>query len=159
MKKRLDFADASSAAAMIFAMIDVLHESVRTKDKESIHEMLEMLAQATAGVTRLLQGRRTQMSSHRLGGAFPPESWKDMGPSQILHEVAVHVAIEEGLIELKDIRIPGARTADRKKLSAQVAKMRRKLVQFIRSAKAWITAHWPEAWTEKEDYIYRSYLP
>jgi hypothetical protein len=157
--KKLDFPDASSATATIFAMIDILRESVRAKDKEAIHQILGMLAQATAGVTRLLKIRHAQMGRHSLGASFPPEHWKDMGPAQILHEVAEHVAIEEALMELKRERFPGARSADLKKLSAQVGKMRRKLQQFVRSSRAWIKGRWPEAWTEKEESEYGRFFP
>lgn len=157
--KRVDFADASTANATILAMIDVLHDRARAGDEDGVGGMLRMLAQAFAGVSRLLGRRVSGISSARLGASPPPERWKDMGPEDILSEMEMYKNVEEAAIELKRRRIAGARSADQRRLDAEVERMRRKFKAAVRSAKAWISKHWPGHWTEKEDHRYGNYLP
>ena len=160
--QQMDFRDSETAATTVFSIFDVLKETVQARDKESLHCVLVLLTQAAAGVVRLLCRRRSGIRTARvrvgLGAALPPDRWRDMGPEEILKELYEFKEIEQAFLASKQERIKEARTADQKRLSAQIQRILREMKASVRAARTWIVRHWPDYWTQKEEDEFQGYL-
>lgn len=156
---RLDFADTQIARHTIEAVAQTLAEKGRERDTQAVRTLYGLLADAMSGVTRLMNrlGRGLRAASG-LGAAFPPERWKDLSAQDILLDLWNLIAIEETAIEAKQSRMPGSRSAEAKRLRSEVARSIRTLKAQVRSARAWIIKHWPDAWTEIEETEFSRWL-
>lgn len=81
-----------------------------------------------------------------------------MGPDDILRDLANLVAIDKMLIDIKEAKIPGSRSSEQKRLSEEVARLKKTLKNKVINAKAWIQKYWAEAWTEREEANYGEWL-
>lgn len=156
-REKIDFADSESALVTIQAMAAVFFETVSAGNVAATRLMYRKLADATSGVIRLV--RRLGAGIRRPSmGAFPPTSWKDMSHEEILRDFANLVAIDRLVIEVKEAKVPGSRSSEQKRLSEEIARLKKTLKNKVVNGKAWIQKYWPDAWTDKEEYDYREWL-
>lgn len=156
-REQIEFADTESALVTIQAMAAVFYETVSDGNVAATRLMYRTLADATSGVIRLI--RKLSIGIRRPSmGAFPPTGWKDMGPDYILRDLSNLVAIDKMLIEIKEAKIPGSGSSEQKRLSEEVARLKKTLQNKVINAKAWIQKYWPGAWTEIEESDYREWL-
>lgn len=154
-REKIDFADSDSARITIQAMASVFHET--SGDAAATRLMYANLANATAGVTRLV--RKLSSGTRRPSlGAFPPSIWKDMGPDEILRDFANLIAIDKILIDVKEAKVPGSRSGEQKRLSQEIARLKKTLKNKVVNGKAWIQKYWPDAWTDQEENDYKEWL-
>jgi hypothetical protein len=157
-REKIDFADTETALVTVRAMAATLDEVVSSGDRAATKTMYVILADAMAGVTRLIHKLGTGLPRPSLSATFPPDSWRDISPEAILRDLANLVAIEDLAIAIKQAKLPYSRSAEAKRLSQEINRSIRKLKAKVISAKAWIQKHWPDAWTEKEESDYRGWL-
>lgn len=156
-REQIEFADTESALVAVQAMATVFYETVSDGNVAATRLMYRKLADAASGVTRLIRKLSVGIRRHSMG-AFPPTAWKDMGPADILRDLANLVEIDKMLIEIKEAKIPGSRSGEQKRLSEEVARLKRTLENKVINAKAWIQKYWPDAWTEREESNYGEWL-
>lgn len=155
---RIEFGNVWQASQTIFAIIHVLRSHMRQGHRPEVAYLMEMLSQNVAAATRLLDASKRLGVRTALGAGFPSESWKDLGPKEALEWLRQYVAVEEGLIDLKQDALPFSRTAEAKKLSAQIAKMRKSLNAGVARVRKWMLKVWPAQWTETEEREFARHL-
>lgn len=154
---RIDFADSETALMTVHAMFVRFGQAVDEGDVENTKAMYGILADAASGVSRLIRSARLTRQE-ALGSTFPPDAWRDMSPEHILLDLQNFVAIEEAMIEAKQAKVPGSRSAQAKRLSQEISKMIRDLRRRVGDSRTWILTHYQEHWTEDQERLYGPWL-
>jgi hypothetical protein len=139
------------------AMCVRFDQAVSEGDVEETKAMYGILADAASGVSRLIRSARLTRQE-ALGATFPPSAWRDMSPEQILLDLQNFVGIEDAMIESKQAKVPGSRSAQAKRLSQEIAKMIRDLRRRVAVSRTYILTHFPEHWTEDQERAYGPWL-
>lgn len=156
--KALAFADTETALITIQAMAVTFDEAVVSQDIQATKVMYRMLAEAVAGVIKLMKPLGTGLSGASMGDSFPPAKWKDMSTEEVFRDFRNLVAIDGIGMQIQQAKIPGSRTAEARQLSQQVRSLNKKLKNMVGSARAWIKKNRPGTWTENEDEEFWEWL-
>lgn len=156
--EKFDFSDSWTAYVTIEAMLDVLYRAVDERNASAVNHMHGMIADAIAGVGRLIDRLGRGLGGRSLGASFPPDRWKDMSPREILLDLHNFVGVDQLAIDALRAKLPGSRTAAQKRLSNEIQSMQEKLRNKVFAAKAWIIKNSPGTWTRKEGENFKEWL-